>query len=67
MKKTNVPYGSDVSSGTYTCCDCGYIYSNQSKSSLPPCPNFKKSPHPKRAWDIKTGRGDAKDDPYPAS
>lgn len=36
MKKSGVPYVSDVSSGTYICDDCGYVYSNQSKTSLPP-------------------------------
>lgn len=65
MIKISVPYGSDVSAGTYKCNDCGYEYSNQSKSSLPPCPNFNKLPHPKRSWLILTGQGDAKDDPYP--
>ena len=65
MKKTSVPYGSDVSAGTYICDDCGYKYSNQSKKSLPPCPRFKLFPHTKMSWSIKTGHGDAKDDPYP--
>ncbi|MCE1649678.1 hypothetical protein LWT35_23635, partial [Enterobacter hormaechei] len=65
MKKKNVSYGSDVSAGTYTCSDCGYKYSNQSKTSLPPCPNFKRKPHPLKSWDIETGQGDAKNDPYP--
>ncbi|MHB0775269.1 hypothetical protein [Halomonas sp. WWR20] len=63
--KDFVPYGSDVSAGTYECVDCGYLYSNQSKKSLPPCPRLKKPPHPKRGWKILSGRGDAKDDPYP--
>lgn len=65
MKKSGVPYGSDVSAGTYTCDDCGYKYSNQSKTSLPPCPKSKSSPHKKNSWTIQTGQGDAKDDPYP--
>ncbi|EHB5529372.1 TPA: hypothetical protein RQL08_004385 [Vibrio vulnificus] len=65
VKRKNVPYGSDVSAGTYKCSDCGKIYSNQSKTSLPPCPNFSKTPHPLRAWDILTGQGDATKDPYP--
>ncbi len=60
-----VPYGSDVSAGTYKCADCGYIYSNQSKTSLPPCPNFNKKPHPKKCWYILSGQGDAPNDPYP--
>ena len=38
MQKDHVPYGSDVSAGTYECADCGHEYSNQSKTSLPPCP-----------------------------
>lgn len=59
-----VPYGSDVSAGTYKCADCGYIYSNQSKTSLPPCPKFDSS-HIKRCWIILSGQGDAPNDPYP--
>ncbi len=59
------PYGSDVSSGTYECADCGYTFSNQSTSSLPPCPKHEVSAHTKNAWKIKSGQGDAKDDPYP--
>lgn len=65
MKKKNVPYGSDVSAGTYICSDCGYEYSNQSKTSLPPCPKRKETLHVLNAWDIITGQGDAKNDPYP--
>ncbi|RZG64709.1 hypothetical protein EXE25_16165 [Acinetobacter bouvetii] len=65
VQKINVPYGSDVSAGTYECADCGHEYSNQSKKSLPPCPDFKENTHLKRAWNIITGKGDAKEDPYP--
>jgi hypothetical protein len=65
VQKENVPYGSDVSAGTYKCADCGHEYSNQSKSSLPPCPKLKESLHSKRGWNIVTGKGDAKEDPYP--
>ena len=36
-QKDLVHYGSDVSAGTYECADCGRQYSNQSKTSLPPC------------------------------
>ena len=45
MIKTGVPYGSDVSAGKYRCDDCGYIYTNQSKTSLPPCPRINQIPH----------------------
>ncbi len=73
MVKKFAPYGSDVSAGTYTCADCGYEYSNQSKTSLPPCPeSLKKNlngkplkPHYLNGWNIESGRGDAEDDPYP--
>ena len=65
MQKNNVPYGSDVSAGTYACADCGRQYSNQSKSSLPPCPDFKPSTHSLNGWNILTGQGDAVQDPYP--
>jgi len=65
VKKAVVPYGSDVSAGTYECADCGRKYSNQSKTSLPPCPDFDKDDHPLRGWTILTGKGDAVEDPYP--
>jgi hypothetical protein len=65
MQKDNVPYGSDVSAGTYECADCGREYSNQSKTSLPPCPDFKPSTHVLNGWKILTGQGDAEADPYP--
>ena len=64
-KKDCVPYGSDVSAGTYECADCGYIYSNQSKTSLQPCPKFTKDSHPKKCWKILSGKGDDPKDPYP--
>lgn len=67
LKKSGVPYGSDVSAGTYRCDDCGYIYSNKSKTSLPPCPKRNQKPHTKNSWTIVTGMGDAKADPYPNS
>ncbi len=65
MKKFAVPYGSDVSAGTYICDDCGYKYSNQSKTSLPPCPNYNKYTHTKNSWTSLTGQGDDPKDPYP--
>ncbi|HGM9829143.1 TPA: hypothetical protein ACKREC_003542 [Proteus mirabilis] len=72
MKKFT-PYGSDASAGTYECADCGYMYSNQSKTSLPPCPNSLKKDkdgnlideHYLNGWNIISGQGDAKEDPYP--
>ncbi|MBF7954414.1 hypothetical protein [Rahnella victoriana] len=73
MVKKFAPNGSDVSAGTYSCADCGHEYSNQSKTSLPPCPNSLKkdekgqmiTPYTKNGWNIESGKGDAKDDPYP--
>ncbi|MCG3734753.1 hypothetical protein [Vibrio cincinnatiensis] len=64
-QKKQVPYGSDVSAGTYACSDCGYKYSNQSKTSLPPCPKYTVLTHPLKAWDILSGQGDSPKDPYP--
>jgi len=64
-KEECVPYGSDVSAGTYLCADCGYKYSNQSKTSLPPCPNYDDKNHTKKCWKIVSGQGDAPEDPYP--
>ena len=65
MQKAHTPYGSDVSAGTYECADCGRHYSNQSKTSLPPCPDFKPGTHLLKGWHILTGQGDAVEDPYP--
>lgn len=58
------PYGSDVSSGTYECADCGYTLTTQSVKSLPPCPKFDEETHTEKAWKICSG-DDAEDDPYP--
>lgn len=57
-----IPVGSDVSSGTYSCVTCGYELGVQSVQSLPPCPKCE-GPY---AWNAITG-GDAKEDPYPES
>jgi hypothetical protein len=65
MQKNYVPYGSDVSSGTFECVDCGHQYSNQAKTSIPPCPQYKKSTHTQNGWKVLTGQGDAVIDPYP--
>ena len=60
-----VPHGSDVSAVTYECVDCGYQLSNESKTSLPPCPNPDNKLHTENSWKILSGQGDAKEDPYP--
>lgn len=65
MQKNYVPYGSDVSAGTFECVDCGHQYSNQAKTSIPPCPQYKKSTHTRNGWKVLTGQGDAVIDPYP--
>jgi uncharacterized CHY-type Zn-finger protein len=57
---TQIPVGSDVSAGTYTCGNCGYELGVQSVTSLPPCPNCE-GPY---AWQAQSG-GDAAKDPYP--
>ena len=64
-QKDLVHYGSDVSAGTNECADCGRQYSNQSKTSLPPCPNLDRFQHTLMGWKILTGQGDAVEDPYP--
>lgn len=64
MKKTRCPTAA-MSPPVATRADCGHEYSNQSRKSLPPCPDFNVIPHPKRAWKILTGAGDAEQDPYP--
>ncbi|MBL8259055.1 MAG: hypothetical protein JNM60_04485 [Candidatus Competibacteraceae bacterium] len=67
VQKAFVPYGSDVSAGTYRCVDCGYKLSSQSLEHLPPCPHHDSQPHTKNGWAILSGQGDAPDDPYPKS
>lgn len=54
-----VPAGSDVSSGTYKCTQCGYELSVTSVKSLPPCPQCSNG-----SYDTLTG-GDSRNDPYP--
>jgi len=56
------PVGSDVSSGTYRCTNCGYELQVQSVGSLPPCPKCEGP----NEWESLTG-GDSADDPYPDS
>ncbi len=55
-----IPVGSDVSSGTYECANCGYELQVQSAQSLPPCPNCQ-GPY---SWKPLSG-GDSLADPYP--
>jgi lipopolysaccharide biosynthesis regulator YciM len=54
-----VPAGSDVSSGTYKCTECGYRLQVQSIQHLPPCPSCHNG-----FWETLTG-GDSVNDPYP--
>ena len=65
MQKNSVPYGSDISAGTYACVDCGREYSGPSQSSMPPCPDFTEASHPLKGWKVLSGQGDAPQDPYP--
>ena len=57
---TAIPVGSDVTSGTYKCTNCGNEMSVQSVQSLPPCSKCE-GPY---SWEALTG-GDAQPDPYP--
>jgi predicted nucleic acid-binding Zn-ribbon protein len=54
-----VPAGSDVSSGTYSCTQCGYELDVGSTKHLPPCPSCGNA-----EWSTQSG-GDSVDDPYP--
>jgi len=54
-----VPAGSDVSSGTYECTNCGKMIDVGSTKHLPPCPECGNG-----EWLVVTG-GDAAADPYP--
>ena len=67
MQKDHVPYGSDISAGTYACVDCGFEYSGPSQTSMPPCPDFTQASHPLKGWKVLRGQGDAPQDPYPAA
>ena len=62
-----IPYGSDVSAGTFECIDCGERISIRSSSSLPPCPKSDETTHTNKAWLALSGEGDADEDPYPAT
>lgn len=65
MDKNCIPYGSDVSGGTFKCQDCGNEITMASASSLPPCSNYTPSTHKKKCWKNLSGQGDAPNDPYP--
>ena len=54
------PIGSDVSSGTYTCTNCGYELRTGSTTHLPPCPSCGGP----NEWQATSG-GDSAKDPYP--
>src|SRR3954464_7346788 len=54
-----VPAGSDVSSGTYKCTNCGYELEVGSTKNLPPCPSCSNG-----QYQTLSG-GDSKEDPYP--
>jgi Zn finger protein HypA/HybF involved in hydrogenase expression len=56
-----VPAGSDVSTGTYKCTNCGYDLQVASTESLPPCPNCQNG-----EYETLSG-GDSAADPYPGS
>ena len=66
MQKDYVPYGSDISAGSYACLDCGREYSGPYQTSMPPCPDYTGVSHPLKGWKVLTGQGDASQDPYPA-
>jgi Zn finger protein HypA/HybF involved in hydrogenase expression len=54
-----VPVGSDVSSGTYRCTNCGNELDVGSTKHLPPCPSCGNG-----MWEPRSG-GDSVNDPYP--
>lgn len=64
-QKDCVPYGSDVSAGSFECRDCGYVLKTPSVQSLPPCPEFDAATHALKCWKVLSGQGDSPDDPYP--
>ena len=54
-----VPAGSDVSSGTYKCTNCGYELEVSSTKNLPPCPSCHNGQY------ATLSGGDSVEDPYP--
>lgn len=54
-----VPSGSDVSSRTYRCTECGNRIDVSSTKHLPPCPDCGNG-----QWNTVSG-GDSAQDPYP--
>jgi predicted RNA-binding Zn-ribbon protein involved in translation (DUF1610 family) len=56
-----VPAGSDVSSGTYQCTQCGNQIDVSSMKHLPPCPECGNG-----QWTSMSG-GDSAQDPYPGN
>jgi predicted nucleic acid-binding Zn-ribbon protein len=54
-----VPAGSDVSSGTYQCTNCGNNLEGSSTTHLPPCPQCRNGEY------TTVSGGDSRDDPYP--
>jgi hypothetical protein len=56
-----VPAGSDVSSGTYKCTNCGNQLEVGSTKHLPPCPSCGNG-----EYETVSG-GDSVEDPYPNS
>ena len=61
MRSWRIPFpaGSDVSSGTYKCTNCGHRLQIGSTKNLPPCPSCGNG-----HYETLSG-GDSKDDPYP--
>lgn len=49
IRLEEVPYGSDASTATYECVDCGERIPMFLSSYLPPCPNFDGR-HTRKAW-----------------
>lgn len=54
----SIPYGADVSGGTFECLDCGYGLQISSTESLPPCPDFDDS-HTVKGWKALYGKGES--------
>jgi predicted RNA-binding Zn-ribbon protein involved in translation (DUF1610 family) len=54
-----VPAGSDVSSGTYQCTNCGNQIQMGSQTHIPPCPQCGNG-----EWETVSG-SDSANDPYP--
>jgi hypothetical protein len=52
LKSNRIPWGNEVPAGKDRCADCGYFYSPNDISILPPCIHCKELEHNKRYYNV---------------